>query len=527
MREGRPEPVARHHPISEAPPLTPPLPTAVLRRPSRPRTVAFAGLALVGLALVGLALVSLALTGGPASAGSATPRPAPTTTPRKAPARKSTPVRPATRPPDILLITVDTLRPDRLPFGGCALNTAPFLDSLAAGAVICERTYSVSSWTLPALASLHTGLYPASHGTTHGMVKGTVVMGQETLPTAQPTLAEIMRRRGYLTLAVVANSHLTPGWGFERGFDRFICVNFMAANVVNDSLRALRAEIEDRSRPLFLWVHYFDPHHPYRTQQPWFDQLHPEIPRGRLQFAESVMSNWNNPPPMAQQHMGTLMNTAKALYDSEIRATDQQIRAIWTEFPRLSECFLAFTADHGEEFREHQSTTHGHNLFDTTVRVPLFLRPPGGGRPDTLRGVVSLVDVPPTLTALAGARIPSNWAGAVLYRAGAATPPPAERSVMAELDRNPASTLLKAWIGPRWKLIQDLKTQQSQLYDLQADPGETQNLARQEPARAALELAALKRCLADLPVSPPMSPERLKAMTPEVIQMLKSLGYLN
>lgn len=110
-------------------------------------------------------------------------------------------MRPAPRPPDILPITVDTLRPDRLPFGGCALNTAPFLDSLAAGAVICARTYSVSSWTLPALASLHTGLYPASHGATHGMVKGTVVQGQETLP-AQPTLAEIMRRRGYQTLAV-------------------------------------------------------------------------------------------------------------------------------------------------------------------------------------------------------------------------------------------------------------------------------------------------------------------------------------
>ena len=108
------------------------------------------------------------------------------------------------------------------------------------------------------------------------------------------------------------------------------------------SLRTLRDRIEDRSQPLFLWVHFFDPHHPYLEHQPWLRQLHPEIPNGEIQFASSVMRHWNDLPPMALNHLGTLMTAARGLYDSEIRATDEQIRGLWREFPRLMKFNLTY-----------------------------------------------------------------------------------------------------------------------------------------------------------------------------------------
>src|SRR3989304_2981556 len=154
--------------------------------------------------------------------------------------------------PSLLLITIDTLRADRLPFYGYKRNTAPFLGKLAEHGIVFTNAYSTSSWTVPAVTSLVTGVYPFSHGVIQGSVRKGHIYKQAPVPKKLPSLPEQLRALGYRTYAVTANYNLTKDPGFGRGFDRYACVGVCTAEKDNQTFFQLKNENEEQKGPVFL-----------------------------------------------------------------------------------------------------------------------------------------------------------------------------------------------------------------------------------------------------------------------------------
>ena len=196
-------------------------------------------------------------------------------------------------PSTIVLVTIDTLRADRVSFAGYGLPTTPFLDSLAKDGIVFSRGYAPSAWTPPSMASLFTSVYPTSHGVTSGGIKDGAAYLQPVLGEDFVTLAEMIREAGYVTIGIPANRHLGDTLGFQQGFDHYYGnADFLKADEVNQEvLRQLNAafgpdwrEARKKSK-LFLWIHYFDPHDPYLPYGPWtrkydkgFQRSDPESP---------------------------------------------------------------------------------------------------------------------------------------------------------------------------------------------------------------------------------------------------------
>src|SRR3972149_5027228 len=219
--------------------------------------------------------------------------------------------------PSLLLITVDTLRADRLPFYGYKRNTAPFLGKLAGEGIVFTNAYSASSWTVPAVTSLMTGVYPSSHGITRGSIKKAHVYRQERIPRKLTNLPEQLRALGYRTYAVTANTHLMKDLGFGRGFDRYACVGVCAAAKVNRTFLDWKKEIESQNSPVFIWLHYFDPHIPYIGRQPWLEHYQSDETEGERSTISSLPARprlWRPHPFGCAQGRGSLHPYA----DSEI-----------------------------------------------------------------------------------------------------------------------------------------------------------------------------------------------------------------
>jgi len=424
--------------------------------------------------------------------------------------------------PSLLLITIDTLRADRLPFYGYKRNTAPFLGKLAEHGIVFTNAYSTASWTVPALTSLVTGVYPYSHGVMQGSIKQGHVYNQEPVPEKLPNLPEQLRALGYRTYAVTANYHLTKELGFGRGFDRYACVGFCAAEKVNQSFLKWKNEIEAQNGPVFIWLHYFDPHIPYIGRQPWLKQYQND----ETEIESDRISSLIRPVLMRQEikkEGQRILTLAKSHYDSEINYCDDQIKKLFQEFPSLEHYVLVFTADHGEEFREHGRLGHARNLYNETVRIPFFILLPEAVSATHSKEIASLVDVAPTLLAIAGGKAQPSWQGRALMDKGGQISPQEGRQVLAQL-HNGIVPPLNALIGTNWKLIINDKTQAKELYNLMDDPTERKNLTTLQPEKAREQNEILQKLVLSLTPAPKTGEG--KPLQKDKEEMLRSLGYL-
>ena len=424
--------------------------------------------------------------------------------------------------PSLLLITVDTLRADRLPFYGYKRNTAPFLGKLAEHGIVFTNAYSTSSWTVPAVTSLVTGVYPYSHGVTHGFIKKKHIYKQEIVPQTLPNLPEQLRALGYRTYGVTANYHLTKELGFGRGFDRYACVGFCAAEKVNQSFLKWKNEIEAQNGPVFIWLHYFDPHIPYIGRQPWLKQYQND----ETEIESDRISSLIRPVLMRQEIKNKgqrILTLAKSHYDSEINYCDNQIKQLFQEFPSLEHYVLLFTADHGEEFREHGRLGHARNLYNETVRIPLFIRLPETVSTTSSKEVASLVDVAPTLLAIAGGKAPQSWQGRALIDQRGQISPQEGRHVLAQL-HNGIAPPLNTLIGTNGKLIIHDKTQAKELYNLLDDPAERNNLTTLQPEKTREQNEILQKLV--LSLTPAPKTVETKPLQKDKEEMLRSLGYI-
>lgn len=365
---------------------------------------------------------------------------------------------PAGGRPDVLLITVDTTRADRLGCYGHRDARTPHMDRLAAEGVRFTRAYTVAPLTLPAHASLLTGRVPPATGL---HINGAGA-GGGMLPAEIPTLASVLKAQGYHTAAFVSAMVLGKSFGLSRGFDHYDDeIDARGHDVATDVLHLERSAQatadrvlawlgQPREGPYFLWVHFFDPHLPYDPPAP-YDKQPADAYDGEIAFMD--------------EHAGRIVSAARAI----------QGRA---------RPMIVLAGDHGESLGQHGERDHGLFVYDATLHVPLLWLVPDGGPQGVVVDVpVSLVDLFPTILGLLNVAVPDGVHGrniAGTWRAGEREGVP----VYAESEYARYSfgwAPLHALITPRWKYI---AAPRAELYDLAADPGETRNVLADHPDAA-------------------------------------------
>ncbi len=404
--------------------------------------------------------------------------------------------------PDLVLISVDTLRPDHLGCYGYGRPTSPFLDELAAGGTRFADAWAPSPWTLPSHATMLTGALTPRHG---------AVEEELSLAPGLPLLADRLREAGYATCGVVTSVFVDRRYGFDRGFDRFIdfglesgereALDVPDAEEVTAAALAWAREQAD-GRPVFLFLHLYDVHYPYDPPPPWNERFNRPARPEELRY-ENYQFYLRRPPSAA------FLAQQRGQYDEEIAYTDDCLRRLhetWTA-ARPGAVF-AVVSDHGEEFGERGSWGHAHTLTPEVLRVPWIVAGPGiAGQ--VAEGRVGLEDVAPTLAALAGvpfaapdgrdlsgrlrgdaAAGPGAGTGAAPGDSLSPVPGPA---AFAATSRH--ATLKHRWHEGRFDLIADLRAGGLRLYDLRTDPAAGQDLAAALPDTARRLAANMYRWL--------------------------------
>ncbi len=391
-------------------------------------------------------------------------------------------------PPErVLLVSVDTLRADHVGSYGAQLAHTPQMDTIAVGGVRFETAISPAPLTLPAHASLLTGLDPPAHGVRHNSI--------HRLAAGLPTLAERMRQAGYATAAVVGSLVLDRRFGLARGFDSYddamagrrSGIAGYGERPADQVVDAALAWLADAPPRYFLWVHFYDPHAGYSA------------PRG---FA----SAFANQPYAAEV----------AFVDAQLGRLLEAVRARGGERGLL----VVLTSDHGESLGEHGELTHSYTLYDATQRVPLLLHGAGLPAGRVVEAPVRLVDVAPTLLELVGA----EPLGAIDGRSLLAPISGREEEPRLAYLETLAPQLDFRWSpllgvrSERWKYV---RAPRPELYDLRGDAGELDNRAAEEPELVARLDQELEARLRD--ARPPTGDVRLEAAERELLQRL---GYL-
>jgi len=402
----------------------------------------------------------------------------------------------------IILVTIDTLRADRLGSYGSARGLTPALDRFARGSTRFTAAVTQVPLTLPAHATILTGLHPARHGvrTNDGFRLG----------SGAPTLAEALRGRRYATAAFIGGYPLRASSGLARGFERydddFLRAEGALERSADEVVRSAVAWIDaHQSQPFFAWLHLFDPHSPYTPPAP-FAPARADAP-------------------------------SDAFYDGEVAYTDAAIGRLFAHL-RQSDLFsraaIFIVADHGESLGEHGERTHGTFLYDATVRVPLLVKLPDAAIPGVVTVPVETADLAPTIAAMAGAPFdgvdglsllpllhPNAAAalgtpGLAVAKASAGDP---DRAAYAE---SYYQNVLVGW-SPlravrtgRWKFIE---APRPELYDLESDPRELQNRVDDHGALASGLRRALPTTTVDARASAPAAGESA--------ERLRSLGYVS
>lgn len=396
----------------------------------------------------------------------------------------------------VLLISIDTLRADRLGSYGYPAAATPVLDGLAARGLRFAQAATVAPLTLPAHVSLLTGTFPTFHGVRDN--------GSFYADDKLTTLAEALKGRGYRTGAFIAAFVLDRRWGLAQGFDYYaddfdlsrfdMTVGLDAAQhpgneVVDKALAWLGTGNADQ--PFLAWVHLYDPHAPYEPPEPYRSRF-PATPAGA--------------------------------YDGEVAATDAQVGRLLQQLERsgqLARTIVVVVGDHGESLGEHGEQQHGFFVYDAAVHIPLIVAGPGV----PIRVVtdqVRIVDVMPTVLQLAGVNAPAETQGVSLM--------PLTEGKQLDL-----LAFSETWY-PRyhygWSELRAVKdgrykfiaAPRRELYDTENDPGETQDLAAARPQLAN----ALERALQDTVsrTSTDAKPQAPRSVDPEVESRLRALGYV-
>jgi choline-sulfatase len=394
---------------------------------------------------------------------------------------------------NLVLVTIDTLRPDRLGCYGYSKIGTPNLDRFARKGVLFENAVAQAPLTAPSHASMMTGLYPPVH-----TVRDT---GGFFLPPSKPTLATLLQAQGWDTAAFIGSAVLKKSFGFSPGFAVYddempkpdgsaIPGEYperRAAAVVDRAIGWLQSQ---SGKPFFLWVHVYDPHLPY-----------------------------DPPAPFREKYKGRL-------YDGEVAYTDQQLGRLFEIVSRKSPAentLIAVLSDHGESLSEHGEYAHGVFLYDSTLRIAFMMAGPGIPAGLRVKQQARTIDLLPTLLDLMGGNAPNGVQGASLVPSLAgkevATAYSYVESMYPKINMNWAD--LRGMRTNRWKYIRAPKPE---LYDLAQDPAESNNVVASHPAEVREMDAQLKGVIGSGSSQGAEKVETTMA-DPRTMDQLRSLGY--
>jgi len=398
-------------------------------------------------------------------------------------------------PPNVILITLDTVRADHLACYGYDRIQTPTLDGLARDGVVFERAISQVPLTWPSHAAILTGTYPFQNGVQD-------FTGQPLAPQFH-SVAQALKQHGYATGAVVSAFVLDRSWGLNRGFDFYDdafsaetfqkkdigLVDRKAAESVTHAIGWLK---KTPHRPFFLWLHLYDPHSPYDPPEPYRTQYQDHLYDGEIAYAD--------------HELGRLVAFLKQnqLYDHTL---------------------IAFLSDHGESLGEHGEHEHGFFVYNSTVHIPLIVKPPAGSgiRPGRAVRPVETVAVAPALLQLVGVKDPieKQFHSHGLFGAD------------AEKEDASYSETFYPFSSFGWSPLHALETSRyhyieapvPELYDVVADPEEKNNLASQQTATVAVLKDKVASLLREKPFSPP--PGANANLSPDAAEKLRALGYVS
>jgi arylsulfatase A-like enzyme/Flp pilus assembly protein TadD len=395
----------------------------------------------------------------------------------------------------VLLITIDTLRPDHLGCYGYAAIRTPNIDQLAREGVRFSQAYTPVPITLPAHASLMTGEFPLANGM-HDF-------GGNKLPSGTVTLAKLLHDNGYTTAAFIGSAVLDSRFGLNQGFATYFdhfefgpleevhldAIERRGDRVTDEALRWLK---HNPTHPVFLWVHLYDPHAPYNPPEPYASRYRDHPYDGEIAFADA--------------QVGRLVAALKqqGLYDKSL---------------------IVLVSDHGESLGEHGERTHGFFIYNSTLHVPLIVKMPGAV-PRVVQDEVSLVDVMPTVLQALKIRIPPSVQGRSLLSPALGRPAETTSNLYAE---SYPPLLHFGWNRLRSLQSRGLKyieTTRPELYDTRTDPGELRNLAGARQAVAQEMSQRLQRMIRRFTPSAGTSASENEPTDPALLESLRSLGYV-
>jgi arylsulfatase A-like enzyme len=440
--------------------------------------------------------------------------------------------------PPVVLIAIDTLRADRLATYGATDVRTPHIDRLAADGVRFDSAFAQASWTRPSFGTILTGLYPSSHGAVHKA---------DSLPGRVDTIAEMLAFGGYRTVGFANNANIAPTFNFQQGFEeyhylapdfffgadepasalalynilrllreRFFSRNvnvhnyYQPAETVTAKVRAWLDGAGSDARPLFLFIHYMDPHDPYMVR--------PYNGEGYARVA-----NPNPPASLAQKY--------RNLYDREVEHADTHIGVLLDDLRKrgiYDRALIVLTADHGEEFHDHGGWWHGTTLYEEQIKIPLVVKPPRGkGTPGRASDLLAThLDVVPTILTSAGLPVPPVVQGHALPLDGGVAPN--RQTVFSESDLE--GNVLKSVRGKEWKLIvanegnpRGLKPEE--MFDVAKDPGEKTDLIGSKPDQAEIMRAEMGR--STLVAQEHAGQAEQAGMDAATQDRLKALGYVH
>jgi arylsulfatase A-like enzyme/Flp pilus assembly protein TadD len=396
-------------------------------------------------------------------------------------------------PPNVVVITIDTLRADHIGCYGYRQIHTPNIDALAADGARFERAYTAVPVTLPSHTVMFTGTYP--------MLSGMHDFAANKLGPGQSTLASVLKEHGYVTGAVIGSAVLDSRFGLNRGFD-FYYDHF-------DFNRLQESNLEEMERPgnlvadvtldwlsknyqkkFFLWMHLYDPHYPYHPPTPYADEYKDRPYDGEIAFADS--------------QVGRLIHflKAKGLYANTL---------------------IVLSGDHGESLGEHGEKTHGFFIYNATLHVPFIIHLPGATSARTVTDLVSLADLMPTVLQTLKIDLPTQVQGHSLLPLIRTKEPAQARNLYAE-------TFLPR-LHFNWSELRGVESDnyhfidapKPELYDLTKDPGETRNLFGEKRAVGEEMRAQLAKLIQQYSAGPELAEKT--GLDPALMERLKSLGY--
>jgi arylsulfatase A-like enzyme len=433
--------------------------------------------------------------------------------------------------PNVILISLDTLRADALGTYGATAAASPQLDAFLSESVVLGRAYSPEPHTLPAHTTLFTSLHPTSHGVTGHLAGGIA------LPQNLPTLAQTLQKAGFATAAFINGGFLHPRFGLNRGFDDYNYFSDIATRSSESGFGRTAAETNEAvfdwldrhpNENFFLFIHYFDVHSdtgpiPYDSPQSYRKGIALD-PDWAQSGGSAYLENLNQTGKrLAPAELARL----RGLYQAGLRYTDDQFGELVSGLRArglYDGALIVLVADHGEEFQEHGKLLHSQ-LYEENLHIPMGLRFPSGSEigARTLDAPVGLADVMPTVLSILGIESPAGLQG---------------RSLIPLISNNEtwkskplffvsAATGQIAMQNDVWKLIYNPRTEAAKLYDRTKDSAEANDLAESNPKAKRVAIKRLRKWFRSAPRRHRETRPSKVTLDTETIQQLEALGYAN